>query len=303
MNEPTILTIGNDEQRLGVLPALGGSAAFWEVRRDDAWQPLWRPYQPSYDGRRIVSNFPLVPWSNRVTAGGITVDGVFHPMANNRDDVPYPIHGNGWMQVWQVEEHTDARIHMLLESHRHHDYPYDYEATQTYAVEGEVMSMRLAVTHLGDTPMPYGLAWHPFYLRGADIDGPRLQFAADGYWKETGSLPTDHVQGVPPDWDFNTLRTLGHGRIDNNFSGWNGRMRMERDDIDLALEWDTVEPAGLDLSIFFRPDNQPFFCFEPITHITDAFHRPGMPGLRMLSHGQSMALEVRQRVSRLSHER
>ncbi|MFT4173610.1 MAG: aldose 1-epimerase [Rhodocyclaceae bacterium] len=300
MPDATILTIQTDGQRLGILPGMGGSAAFWEVLRDDAWQPIWRPYEATSDGRRIVGNFPLVPWSNRITAGGITVDGTFHPMEVNRGDVAYPIHGNGWMQAWHVQHHTERRLELVLESHRYHDYPYDYEATQLFEVDEDGMTMRLEVTHLGDVPMPYGLAWHPFYLRGADLDGPRVQFAASGYWQETGSLPTEHVNGLPPAWDFNTLRPLGHGRIDNNFSGWDGRMRMERDDIDLTIDWTTVEPAGLDLAIFFRPERQPFFCFEPITHITDAFHRPGMPGLRMLSHGQGMALEVRQRLGRVS---
>ncbi|HEX5125520.1 MAG TPA: aldose 1-epimerase [Rhodocyclaceae bacterium] len=299
MSEPTILTIQNDQQRVGLMPSLGGSPAYWDVMRDGQWQPIWRRYAKPPDLRRIVGNFALVPWSNRITGGGITVDGVFYPMAPNRAD-PYPIHGDGWMHTWNVTEHSEHVIEMNVESRRHMGYPYEYTATQRYSIDDNDMVMRLTVTHLGDKRLPYGLAWHPFFLRGDDPNGPRLQFKSDGYWLGTeDSIPTEHSTQLPGGWDFNQLRELGHGKIDNNFSGWDGRMIMERDDIDLRLEWETTEPAGLNTSILFRPEGLPFFCFEPITHITDAFNRPGMPGLRMLNKGEGMALEVRQTLSRL----
>ncbi|HSD37881.1 MAG TPA: aldose 1-epimerase [Rhodocyclaceae bacterium] len=300
MSDPVILKIENAGQRLGLLPELGGSVAFWEVRRHDAWHAIWRPYAPTTaDGRRTVGNFPLVPFSNRITGGGITVDGEFYPMAPNRFD-PTPIHGTGWMHEWDTREHSEQVIELVVESRRKNDYPWDYFATQRYSLTEDSMTMRLEVEHLGDKPLPYGLAFHPFQLRGNDPQGPRLQFRADGYWQAGDDcIPQELIEGLPADWDFNTLRPLGHGKIDNNFSGWDGRMLMERDDIDLRLEWETTAPDNLSTSILFRPENQPFFCFEPITHITDAFHRPGMPGLRMLEKGERMALEVVQKLSHL----
>lgn len=299
MDQSKIVSIENATQRLGVIPELGGSTAFWEVRRDDAWHGIYRPWDPSVTDRRIIGNFALLPFSNRITGGGITVDGRFYPIERNRSDL-YPIHGNGWMHAWDVVEHSATRIVLAVESKYMHGFPWHYKALQTYTLDGDVMCMRIDVTHLGEAPLPYGLAWHPFQLRGADEGGPRLQFKAGGYWKATDEcIPTEHVDGVPADWDFNRMKRLGHGKIDNNFSGWDGHMVMERDDINLRLEWETTEPAGLELSILFRPENQPFFCFEPITHITDAFHRDGMPGLRMLKQGESMALEVKQTLSHL----
>jgi aldose 1-epimerase len=300
LSTPAILKIENADQRLGLMPTLGGSVAFWEVRRGDTWHAIWRPWAPEQDGRRFVGNLPLVPFSNRITGGGITVDGVFHPMAPNRFD-PVPIHGNGWMHEWETREHSAHVIELGIESRRKHDYPWDYFSTQRYSLTDDSMIMRLEVEHLGDKPMPYGLAWHPFQLRGDNPNGPRLQFKADGYWETNADgIPGEHIKGLPAGWDFNTLTDLGgEGRIDNNFSGWDGRMITERDDIDLRIDWETTEPKNLTTSILFRPENQPFFCFEPITHITDAFNRPGMPGLRTLHKGERMALEVVQKLSRI----
>lgn len=300
-SEYTILNIENNGQRLGLLPELGGSVAHWDVKRAGEWQPIWRRYQPPVEGRRTVGSFPLLPFSNRITGGGITVDGVFYPMERNRADNPFPLHGNGWMQTWQVIEHSANAIELAVESHQFHGYPWDYSARQRYSIDGDVMTMRLEVTHLGDKRMPYGLAFHPFQLRGANPEGPRLQFKADGYWIANElCIPQEHSQALPADRDFNTLRSLGNGHVDNNFTGWNGRMVMERDDIDLRIDWQTTEPSDIHLSVLFRPENSPFFCFEPISHITDAINRPGMPDMRMLEKGQSMALEVRQTLSRLA---
>lgn len=297
---PQTIALENAEQRIGIMPAYGASAAFWEVRRGDVWHPVWRPWAPPQGERRFVANFPLVPFSNRVTGGGITVDGEFHPMRPNRFD-PVPIHGTGWMHRWDVLSQSSTELLLAIESRRKHDYPWEYRAAERYALDGNTMIMALEVENIGDKRMPFGLAFHPFYLQGDDQQGARVQFKADGYWlAEADCIPTEHSKDIPADRNFNQLHALGReGYIDNNYTGWDGRAVIERDDIDLRIDLVTTEPQGLDTCILFRPDKQAFFCFEPITHITDAFHRPGMPGLRMLAPGESMRLEVRQTLSRL----
>lgn len=298
--QTTILSIENAEQRVGLIPRFGGSVTRWDVLRNGEWQAVWRRYEPTDTDVKIVGNFPLIPFSNRITGGGFTCDGVFYPMQPNRSVSPYPIHGNGWMQAWEVVEHSSNAIELALESHRMHGFPWDYAGRQRYSIDGNVMTMRMEVTHLGDRRLPYGLAFHPYQLRGNNPNGPRLQFKADGYWiTDDKGIPQEHSTQLPAGFDFNQLRDLGHGKIDNNFTGWDGRMLMERPDIDLRIEWETTEPAGIDHSLLFRPEGQPFFCFEPITHMTDAVNRPGMPGMRLLEKGQSMALEVKQTLSRI----
>ena len=100
MSAGPLIVLENADQRLGLLPELGGSAAFWEVKRAERWCPIWRPYAPNPE-RRTVANFPLLPWSNRLFGGGIEVDGRFYPMASNRPDSPVPMHGTGWMHAWK----------------------------------------------------------------------------------------------------------------------------------------------------------------------------------------------------------
>ncbi|GAB2895419.1 aldose 1-epimerase [Uliginosibacterium flavum] len=299
MNPGPLITLENAEQRVGLLPELGGSAAFWEVRREDRWCPIWRSYAPNPQ-RRTVANFPLLPWSNRLIGHGFEVDGKFYPVASNRPDEGLPMHGTAWMHAWSVFDQSASHVEMQLESRHADGAPWHYRARQLYWLEGNSLLMRLEVTHLGAVRMPYGLGFHPYILRNPAGPDVKLRFGAAGYWPGDKGVPADHYAALPADWDFNHLREIGQGNIDHNFHGCDGRMRMERPDIDLRLDWHTTEPTGLDSAILYRPAHGEWFCYEPVTHLTGAHARPGLPGLRLLEQGQSMALEVRQTLSRIT---
>ncbi|MDQ7990576.1 MAG: aldose 1-epimerase [Candidatus Dactylopiibacterium sp.] len=289
------ITLENTSQRLVLLPELGASVANWDLRRDKAWHPLWRPYQPS-ESRRIIASFALLPWSNRLPGGGFALDGSFHAMASNRADSAVPVHGTGWMQAWRVAEHSAT--HAVLEAEAFHPvgYPWHYRARQHFALDGDTMTMRVDITHLGALRLPYGLGFHPYIVRAP---GMRMRFGASGYWRAEDCIPVGEPLPLPPEWDFNTLREVGDGLIDHNFCGCDGRMTLERPDLDLRLDWQTTEPAGLDTAIVYRPQHGEWFCYEPVTHITGAHARPGLPGLRLLETGETLSLAVRQTLSPL----
>lgn len=295
MTDGPLITLENASQRLALLPELGASVATWDVRRDTGWCPLWRPYQPS-EGRRIIASFALLPWSNRLPGGGFSLDGKFHPMESNRADSPVPMHGTGWMQAWALVAHSATTATLEAEAEHPCGYPWHYRARQEFILDGDAMTMRATITHLGEARLPYGLGFHPYIMRAA---GLRLRFGADSYWPAEEGMPVGEAHPLPPEWDFNTLREIGDGLIDHNFGGCDGRMRIERPDIGLAIDWETTAPAGLDTAILYRPAHGEWFCYEPVTHITGAHARPGMPGLRLLEKGESMTLEVRQRLSPL----
>lgn len=294
----SLIVLENTEQRLGLLPELGGSAAFWEVRRDEQgtpWCPIWRPYAAGTT-RRVIANFALLPWSNRLPGGGLKVGDKFYPLPGPVQENLFPMHGTGWLHRWEISRQSGAEVEMSLLADQALDSPFHYRARQLYRLEGAQMLMRVEVTHLGAEPLPYGLGYHPYILRAP---GQRLRFGAAGYWPASEGLPHEHAEELPAEWDFNQLRDIGSGLIDHNFHGCDARMTMERPDIDLRLDWHTTEPQDLDTAILYRPTHDEWFCYEPVTHITAAHTRPGMPGLRLLAQGESMTLEVRQTLSRL----
>jgi aldose 1-epimerase len=288
-------------QRLGLVPSLGGSIAAWQIDAPAGPVDLWRPWDGRTADLYTLASFPMVPWSNRISGGGFTHEGRFHPMQPNRHGEPYPIHGDGWLQGWALSQVAEDTVEMTLESHRFGGNPHDYTARQTFRLVEGGLDQTLSVRHLGDTPLPYGLGVHPWFLRT-----PRTRITApvQGVWLSGADpLPTAHTSNFPAGWD------LGHGAdangslIDNGYTGWDGTARTvwpERQ-LQLTLDMPNFQRDGgraHHFCLVYRPPHGSAFCFEPITHPIDAFHLPGSPGLRTLAAGERLTLEMRWRFAK-----
>lgn len=283
-------------QRLGLVPTLGGGVAAWQLdptRGAQAPLDLWRPWAGSTD-RYTLASFPLVPWSNRISAGGFDHDGVHHPMAPNRAGEPYPIHGDGWLQPWSLQQPAPGTVEMTLDSAQFDGNPYRYHALQRFVLLDGGMDQTLTVTHTGTAPLPYGLGQHPCFVR---TPLTRLSAPVQGVWLSGADpLPLGHTTHFPPGWDPRQGMDVNGALIDNAYTGWSGHARITRPEqaLELTLRVPDIAARGANdgYCLLYRPPAGPGFCFEPITHPIDAFHAPGQPGLQLLRTGESLTLHV-----------
>lgn len=288
-----IITLESGSQRLQLAPAYGGSVTRWDLNTGEQWTPLFRPWDGASGDRYTMACFPLVPWSNRITGGGFEHEGVFYPIHANRTAEHYPIHGDGWLQPWNVAEHAPDRIKLALESRHFDGNPYHYRTTLTFILRPDGLQIDLTVTHLGQKSLPYGLGLHPYFPCNTST---RLMAKADGVWLSgKDPIPVEHTTEFPHTWDYNTPAPLAGQLIDNCYTGWNGKAVIEYPDRALTLTM--VMPDCNGYSLLYRPPEGEFFCFEPITHPIDAFHMPDQPGLAILSRGESLALRTKFLVS------
>lgn len=295
--EHPIVWLEHAGQRLGLLPALGGGVAAWQLERPEGRVDLWRPWDGAAPDRYTFASFPLVPWSNRISGGGFEHERRFHPMQPNRVGEPYPIHGDGWLQAWSCEQPAVDTLVMKLASRHFDGNPYVYAAEQRFTLREGGMDQQLRVTHLGERSLPYGLGLHPYFPR---TEGTRLRAPVQGVWLSGADpLPTQHSTTFPATWDINDAPAWGP-LIDNGYTGWAGHAAISWPErrLGLTLRVPSVTP-GQGYCLLYRPPEGPFFCFEPITHPIDAFHLPGRPGLRVLNHGESMSLEAQWRFAPL----
>ena len=291
-------------QHLGLVPSLGGSVAAWQCDRDGeaGAKPerfnLWRPWDGHTPDLFKLASFAMLPWSNRISGGGFHHGGKFHAMRPNRAGEPGPIHGDGWLQAWQLSQPAEDSMVMRLSSHRFDGNPYHYEAMQSFRLVEGGLDQTLTVRHLGAEPLPYGLGLHPWFVRDART---RLSAPVRGVWLSGDSpLPTTHTTAFPPTWDLNQGIPAEGEMIDNGYTGWGGQARVDWVGQGLWLTAtmpDFEADGGVDhhYCLVYRPPFGEAFCFEPITQPIDAFHLPGMPGLRILQQGQEMALKVQWR--------
>ena len=290
-------------QKLGVLPTLGGSVAAWRLDRTDfepfnlfrSWDGMDYPADPL---RVAQASYPLVPWSNRISNGGFVVAEKRYSVAPNATGMPYPIHGDGFLQPWQYTQLDASSLNMTLESDKFNGNPHHYRAEQSFKLVDGGMDQSLTVTHLGHTPLPYGLGLHPWLPRN---ELTTLQAKVSGVWlSHADCLPKEHVADFPPTWDLNSGISAAGSLIDNCFTGWDGAAHVTWPDqaLQLTLSESTVNAEVSTYStppnylLVFRKVEGNHFCIEPVSHPIDAFHLPGQPGLQMLENGESLSLAV-----------
>jgi aldose 1-epimerase len=292
---PKIHTLQAGRQRLRVTPELGGSIAAWDWQRGDQWLPLFRPADLDQPDLYSTACFPLVPWSNRITGGGFEVGDSRYPVAPNRTGEPYPIHGDSWLQAWNVSSQGDDRMTLELNSTRFAGNPYTYRARQLLTLRENALEIELRVSNEGQEPMPFGLGLHPYFLHDANT---RLQFRSRGVWLSGDDpIPTGFSRKLPDTWDYNRPASLEGPLIDNCYEGWDGLAMIVDPTRCLRLQMHTTDRSGY--SLLYRPPGLGYFCLEPITHPIDAFHLPNRPGLIDLAPGEDMVLLTRFAVSDL----
>ena len=276
--------------RLVVLPELGGGIARFDLVRPQHVVPLFRPWDGAGADPNRLGCYLLCPFSNRMSGGGLEAGNRFWPLAANLAGEPYPIHGDAWQQSWTVVETSRSALELALESNSMP--PFAYRAQLRYELVEQALQARLTVRHQGEVAVPYGLGFHPWLPR---TPAPTLQAAAAAVWLERPDHLPDCCVPVTnrPDWDFREPRPLPRSWINNGFTGWNGRARIDWPERGLGVEIEASD--ALTTYVLFSPGaDAGYFCFEPVSHAVDAFHLPGGPeahGLKLLQPGDEFGIE------------
>jgi aldose 1-epimerase len=287
------LTISDGVAEAVIFPDLGAGLAAYDLIDASGRIPLFRPCrEPSHAGPFDLALNLLVPWSNRVSGGGFHFGGQFHTLAPNLPGEPFPIHGNGFSSRWRTERATADGAELSLQSQG--PGPFQYEAQASYSLAGGALTLRLSVRNLRPIPLPFGLGFHPWIVRGA---GTLLKAKAERVVLETREhLPAGEAPAASrPEWDFAMARGLPQDWINNAFLGWDGRAAIVWPERELALDVEAEPP--LSTYILYSPSDQAgFFCFEPVSHPVDAHNLPGGPeanGLTVLAPQEAVAAACR----------
>jgi aldose 1-epimerase len=233
--------------------------------------------------------FPLVPFVNRIRGGQFAFRGREIRLAPNMANDTSPLHGQGWLNAWQVDEQSETRA-VLGFRHPAGEWPWAYEAHQEFALDGGGLSVRLTCRNADSEPMPCGLGQHPYFPCGPET---RLDTQVSDVWTiDEHVLP---VEKVPAEGRFDLRDRLVCGQdLDHGFGGWDGTATMSDPDWPYDVRLSSPNAHFFQL---YSPAAGGIFVAEPVTHANAALNAPedAWPelGMRVLEPGEAMGLDMR----------
>jgi aldose 1-epimerase len=233
--------------------------------------------------------FPLVPYVNRIRGGRFTFRGGEVTLRPNMAGDPSPLHGQGWLNRWSVDE-TSERTATLRYNHVQDEWPWAYEAIQHFEVDESGLTVTLTCRNTSDKPMPCGLGQHPYFPCGPNT---RIDTRVSHAWTiDEHVLP---VEKVPAEGRYDLRDRLVCGQdLDNGFDGWGGEARLSDPSWPYTLRMSSPDARFFQL---YSPPDGGIFVAEPVTHANAALNAPeeerAVLGMRVLEPGEAMSLHMR----------
>jgi len=276
--------------RLRLSPSIGGSiSAFEWLDEAVGAQTLLRKCNNRLENVLEACSFPLVPYVNRIRDGRFRFRGREVMLQPNMPGDPSPLHGQGWLGRWTVEEQGEHRA-LLGFRHEAGEWPWSYEAWQEFALDERGLSLSLSCRNTSSDAMPCGLGQHPYFPCGPQT---RLDTKVECAWTiDDKVLPVDKV---PADgrYDLKDRLVCGQG-LDNGFGGWGGEARMSDPEWPFDLH---MSSPGAKFFQVYSPATGGIFVAEPVSHANAALNAPegqwAELGMRVLEPGEEMRLDMR----------
>jgi len=285
-----------------VVPAIGGSLAAFYTRGTPA-RPRRDWLRPaSAEALRAgsplgMASFPLVPWCNRIRDGRFVWEGRPVELAPNVDGSPHTIHGIGWQRGWQTLQRGEAWIELVLADAGDGAWPYPFTAVQRYELDGNGLTVTLALRNTGADRMPAGLGHHPYFLHRREGAGTTVRANVGAMWLADGEvMPTELSTSHPAVAALRTGMPLAGFDLDNNFVGFGHESRVGwPDGSGLRL----VGASPLDHFVLYSPSDKDFFVMEAVSNCTDWInlrsrgHSPAETGGAALEPGATLRVLTR----------
>jgi len=272
-----------------LLPSVGGSIARFDRLAGGRRQPLLRGTDSDKSDPLTMACFPLVPFCNRIRGGEFRCGGETVRLAPNLPSDPSPLHGQGWLLPWELEQVGEGEAEMRF-THPAGEWPWDYEAAQRVMLDPAGLTVELSCRNRSARPMPCGLGLHPYYPCDANTT---LDTQVESVWTVDAQILPLARQPAEGAYDLRARRICGQS-LDNGFSGWSGSA---------TIDW-PGEGAGLRLSSpdcryfqVYSPGSGGLFVVEPVQHANAALNAPqedwAQLGIALLQPGEARRMSAR----------
>jgi aldose 1-epimerase len=267
ISDAPLIELSAGDLALGLVPAIGGSVAYFRYRAVDLMRPL--------SGSNLTAAnvlgaamFPMVPYANRIVGNAFDFGGRTWQFEANNPPERFNVHGTGWHEPW-TSERVDHGALLSLD-HIAPNEPYSFHATQHFTLAADGIRVTMGLTNRGAVAMPFGFGLHPWFDRDGDVE---LQFAASHFFMEGPEGVVTERLATPPELDFARGRPLPDSWRNNDYAGWSGKADIRYPSRGAGLRI-TADPVFGHLMLYADPV-QAFFCVEPQSNAPCAFNHLG----------------------------
>lgn len=284
------MTITRGDMVLELDPCAGGTVSALRYRDMDILRPAPARIGPAFDPLKYAA-FPMVPFVGRIHNGLFECDGHSIALQPNLPPEPHAIHGHGWRAPWKLESETEDTA-TLIYNHTADAWPWDYAARQTFSLRETQLIIHLSVTNHGDTQMPAGLGWHPYFAR----ENATLSLPTTHQWtpdEDTGENTPNAIEACA---DLSAGRPVEALCLDTTFS-----VREPKISVRWPTHWITMvsDPIFRHATIYVPPGER-YFCVEPCSHAPNAVNSAlpaQVTGMKWLAPGETLSGSIELSVS------
>ena len=215
------------------------------------------------------------------SVGGL--DDAFYPAYYGDVDLCFRLRERGWRVL-------EAQAHFALLAFEHQPdatWPFAFDCSQAFHLRGDALEVTLSVTNQSWQVAPFGLGWHPYFVKRAHS---HIAFPAAGRW-EMGKdkLPTHCAAAGGLDADCTSLD------VDHCFEGWSGEVELCDPVLRVRLS------SSLRRLVVFTHPTRDFVAVEPVSHVNNAVNLAPdgdaaalrRLGVELLGPGHSMTASMR----------
>src|SRR4051794_7377367 len=165
MSSAATINLTAGSLRIQLSPLVGGSISAFEWLGGGGVRPILRECHTARENVLDAGSFPLVPYVNRIRGGAFHFRGREVRLAPNMTGDPSPLHGQGWLNRWTVEQADESEA-VLGFVHDAGEWPWSYQARQQFALDPAGLAIKLTCRNTSREPMPCGLGQHPYFPCG-----------------------------------------------------------------------------------------------------------------------------------------
>lgn len=305
-----------------VWPALGGNCVQLVLPAPDGQLVSIIDDEDNLDALRIQPSrygIPILyPWASRVSRGEYWFRGNKYQARDLHTDGD-AWHGlvrtRRWDVVGSTADDSQATLSCAISTDSRPDmldsFPFPNTLTVTFRLTADALTVTAEVQNLGDTEMPFGFGFHPYFKVPLSSDGDRARCMFEVHarklwdWPALNAVdPTVNQSANPPrlttDNPFAPQVQIGTRDYNEGFTGLNpddGTVRARVIDPDAKLAVVMESHPNVRSCVVYTPPNRNVICLEPWTCTANTFSlaEAGIPdsGLLLLAPGKSWHSEMR----------